>query len=78
MAGSGPRCDRRPHGLNCIEPFKRVDDDADVTGFGLGLAIAKYAVERHGGSIQARRGEEGGLMIEIVLPRRAPAFERIG
>lgn len=60
--------------VDIFEPFKRVDDDADVTGFGLGLAIAKYAVERHGGSIHARRGEEGGLMIEIVLPRHAASF----
>ncbi|MFD1842814.1 ATP-binding protein [Sphingomonas qilianensis] len=54
-----------------FEPFKRVDADGiDIAGFGLGLAIAKYAVERHGGSIQAIPAATGGLMVEIALPRR--------
>jgi signal transduction histidine kinase len=61
--------------LDIFEPFKRVDaEGADMSGFGLGLAIAKYAVERHGGSIHALPGDGGGLMMEIALPRR-PASE---
>jgi len=54
-----------------FEPFKRVDaDGADVVGFGLGLAIAKYAIERHGGAIHAMPSEGGGLTMRITLPRR--------
>lgn len=57
-----------------FEPFKRVDTDGvEVTGFGLGLAIAKYAVERHGGSIRAMAGVGGGLRVVISLPRGMPS-----
>jgi two-component system OmpR family sensor kinase len=57
-----------------FEPFKRVDTDGvEVTGFGLGLAIAKYAVERHGGSIRAMAGVSGGLRVVISLPRGMPS-----
>lgn len=54
-----------------FEPFKRIEaEGADMSGFGLGLAIAKYAIERHGGSIQAMPADGGGLTMEITLPRR--------
>lgn len=36
-------------------------------GAGLGLAIARQLVEAQGGSIHARRAEEGGLRVEIRL-----------
>lgn len=36
---------------------------------GIGLAIAKAAVERHGGTISAQRPAEGGAAFTIVLPR---------
>ena len=38
-------------------------------GSGLGLAIAAKAVQGMGGSIQARNGLDGGLVIEITLPK---------
>lgn len=38
-------------------------------GSGLGLAIAAKAVQRMGGSIRARNGLDGGLVIEITLPK---------
>ena len=37
-------------------------------GFGLGLAIARRAVEVHGGQISARARAGGGLEVEIALP----------
>lgn len=37
-------------------------------GSGLGLAICKSIVEMHNGSIRALNVQDGGLMIEIVLP----------
>lgn len=39
-----------------------------AAGSGFGLSIARGIVEAHGGSIQARRRDTGGLRMEIVLP----------
>jgi len=53
-----------------FEPFVRVGDARDRTsgGYGLGLAIARKAVRLHGGEIQARNAEGGGLCVEVTLP----------
>jgi two-component system OmpR family sensor kinase len=54
-----------------FEPFKRADTEgAEVSGFGLGLAIAKYALEWHGGTIRATAADGGGLAMTVMLPRR--------
>jgi two-component system sensor histidine kinase CpxA len=57
-----------------FEPFYRVDDARaeSAGGAGLGLAIARRAVEEHGGSIEARRAEGGGLAVLIRLPLDRP------
>jgi signal transduction histidine kinase len=57
-----------------FEPFKRAENDATVgaVGFGLGLAIARFAIERHGGIITAK--SDGGLTIIIDLPRRSETY----
>ena len=49
-------------------PFHRSSGIADADGFGLGLAIARSAIELHGGVITARNMEGGGLCVEIRLP----------
>ena len=53
-----------------FKPFFRVAEsrDRDSGGTGIGLAIAKQAILMHGGRIEARNAEKGGLMIEIHLP----------
>lgn len=51
-----------------FDPFQRAGA-TDGHGFGLGLAIARRAIEAHGGSIAARNRPAGGLEIEIILPR---------
>jgi len=57
-----------PSELEAIfEPFHR-GADASADGFGLGLAIARRAIEAHGGTIRAANRSQGGLCIEIVLP----------
>ena len=53
-----------------FEPFQRARSGAPAGGFGLGLAIARRAIEAHGGHIGARNREGGGLVVEIELPRR--------
>lgn len=53
-----------------FQPFYRVAAarDRQSGGTGLGLAIAAQTVKRHGGRIEARNGEEGGLAVRIYLP----------
>lgn len=53
-----------------FEPFMRVDDarDRESGGYGLGLAIAKRAINKHGGEIFATNTSHGGLMVSILLP----------
>lgn len=53
-----------------FHPFYRLDASRDRKsgGTGLGLAIAERAVRCHGGTIIARNAQEGGLIVEIVLP----------
>jgi CheY-like chemotaxis protein len=55
--------------------FERVDDDASARdGAGLGLAIARTAVERLGGSIglTSRLGEGSTFAFDLLLPPLAP------
>ncbi|EAU54302.1 histidine kinase [Mariprofundus ferrooxydans] len=53
-----------------FDPFFRISEarEHDGSGYGLGLAIAKRAVELHGGSILARNHPDGGLQVDIGLP----------
>lgn len=53
-----------------FEPFYREAEARDRTsgGYGLGLAIAKRAVQLHGGKITAENISGAGLQIEIYLP----------
>lgn len=54
-----------------FEPFFR-SNSASGGGYGLGLAIAKRAIEVHGGTIQASNRPQGGLAIQIRLPVPVP------
>ena len=53
-----------------FERFFRGRDKADsfASGLGIGLAIAKDIVERHGGSISLGNRPEGGAALVILLP----------
>ncbi|MFW5816705.1 MAG: HAMP domain-containing sensor histidine kinase [Wenzhouxiangella sp.] len=53
-----------------FEPFVRLTAERSETGAGggVGLAIAKSALERHGGTIRAQNRPEGGLRVTITLP----------
>lgn len=53
-----------------FDPFFRSGEARDRAsgGYGLGLAIARRAVEFHGGGIRAANMPEGGLRVDIRLP----------
>lgn len=53
-----------------LEPFRRVDASRNpgLGGMGLGLAIARRAVERDGGSVVLSNRPGGGLRAEVTLP----------
>jgi two-component system sensor histidine kinase CpxA len=55
-----------------FRPFYRVDNarGRQTGGVGLGLAIAERAIRLHGGTVGAHNRPEGGLLVEIHLPRR--------
>lgn len=68
----GPGIPEAELGRVC-EPFYRVDKarGRDTGGSGLGLAVAKAAVERHGGRLVLRNRSGGGLSAVVTLPARA-------
>ena len=55
---------------NLFEPFVRLSEarDRDSGGYGLGLAIAKRAIQFHNGTISACNKADTGLRVEIILP----------
>lgn len=57
-----------------FEPFYRVQEPRrGAPGFGLGLAIARRAIEWHGGAIFAANRPGGGLVMTMTLPLQAHA-----
>jgi heavy metal sensor kinase len=63
------------HRERIFDRFFRIDEarSRDRGGAGLGLAIAKSAVEIHGGRIGVEQPAEGGSALRIVLPLATPA-----
>jgi signal transduction histidine kinase len=57
-----------------FQPFSRGDDAESRGGYGLGLAIARQAIERHGGRVYASLPEAGGLAVTLELPRKPATF----
>ena len=51
-----------------FEPFVRLEGSGSVRGTGLGLAVARRAIVSHGGQIEARARDGGGLVMSIRLP----------
>ncbi len=67
VSDQGPGVDEED--LEAIfEPFFRGAGGRSGQGFGLGLAIARRAIEAHGGRVSARNRPGGGLIVEIELP----------
>lgn len=55
-------------------PFYRVADarDRQSGGTGIGLAITERAVHLHNGTVTAVNAQDGGLIVDIVLPITVP------
>jgi PAS domain S-box-containing protein len=55
--------------------FQRLHERGSYDGSGMGLAICRKIVERHGGSITARSAPDQGTTFLIELPERQPTEE---
>jgi len=53
--------------------YRGAEQDPEPGGLGLGLWIVKSIVDRHGGTIRARRTEAGRTRFEVRLPRSGDA-----
>jgi heavy metal sensor kinase len=72
--GSGIPAEHRD---KVFDRFYRIDDNRSrqTGGAGLGLAIAKWAVELNGGRIELESGENGGSTFRIVIPSSLDDFK---
>ena len=71
-AGPGIAPADLPH---VFERFYRSSEARGRPGAGLGLAIVRAAAERHGGSVEAGRAEQGGARLTMTVPGGAPGHE---
>lgn len=65
--GMGIGADDLPH---VFERFFRADRARTVAGSGLGLSIARWITESHGGAITVESSVGGGSMFTVTLPAR--------
>lgn len=77
VADQGPGV--APEDLERIfEPFVRLSPERSESGVGggIGLAIARAAVERHSGRITADNAPAGGLIVKLTLPKHFVTFRQ--
>lgn len=65
---------RRDELERIFQPFSRGKEAVPRGGYGLGLAITRQAIERHGGRVHASLPDAGGLAITLELPRRPTPY----
>jgi signal transduction histidine kinase len=85
QSGSRPVCEIavRDNGIGFDEkylgrlfaPFQRLHGRGEYEGTGIGLAICRKIVERHGGAITARSSPGQGSAFLVTLPLRPPKTE---
>jgi signal transduction histidine kinase len=57
--------------VRIFAPFQRLHGRGEYEGTGMGLAICRRIVERHGGTIAAHGRPGEGAQFIVTLPRRA-------
>src|SRR5205823_343861 len=75
--GEGIRSDYLPH---IFERFRQADSSTTRKhgGLGMGLAISRHLVERHGGTVRAESPGEGlGATFTVNLPLAAQRDQRV-
>jgi signal transduction histidine kinase len=65
--GPGIRAEDRER---VFQRFYRADRSRSGGGAGLGLAIARWIMDQHGGRILAANGEDGGAVFYVDIPLR--------
>jgi len=61
-----------------FDRFYRADEGDGMRGAGLGLSIAKGAVEANGGRLTLEASSPSGSTFRITMPRVAPARRQAG
>lgn len=55
-----------------FDPYYQTVDGRERGGAGLGLAVARWVSEQHGGRISARNAYDGGLVVRMEFPLQEP------
>jgi chemotaxis family two-component system sensor kinase Cph1 len=69
IADNGIGFDER-HSERIFEPFQRLHSSDEHEGSGIGLAICRKIIDRHGGSVTAAGRPGAGSVFTIILPMR--------
>lgn len=67
LADNGVGFEPGPH-TRLFQPFSRLHSSKAFEGLGLGLAITRKVIERHGGHIEATGVPNGGCRVSFRLP----------
>jgi light-regulated signal transduction histidine kinase (bacteriophytochrome) len=60
------------HAERIFGVFKRLHTEQEYPGTGIGLALCRRIIERHGGRIWHEPAEDGGSIFRFTLPKQPP------